>query len=946
MSDFIYLFGGNTNAGNTDNIQKMNITVETWSTIATPLSQAKYGMGTPEYVNEGITRISVVNGYSFTYIKEHHVFNTVDETLTARTSYPGDAAYHHSAGGANFDGYGLILGGYDGSTYLNTQYKYSNIEDIWTTLLNLQRGCLLSSILQHDSIQGNTNSPDYYNLAGDNSGSQKEMEQYCVMTGGSGIIKGLQLYSAYGRRSVQSSADYGFSSGGSPSMYETANYTNQYNFSGDSWTTKKVMNSKRQEHGLVANIDGTYLYAIAGYIWDTGTRLNSVEKYNVAGNSWTNLAGVIASPSYAFGFATNYSAKEFDWDAWLIMIGFDEQKTHDILENILVNYRPQFNMQEYNFFAGIGRPYSNCFFTESNEFGVSGWSDEQCVNLIGYRDWSNLLWASKLTGCIAAEHSPSGNIRWYHCFRNASAYWNLFYTEDKLNWVLAKTFQNEYAHDSGSYLCMDTFEDELYICYSTTNSGSPKGLCIMKYDIYINNIDWKVAIFTGNYAYNNSEFCLSINKINKKMLVTYDGQNTVSWKHSDDGGLTWSNEKTFSDFEPVGKTDYWYDDTIVHHYSYKTNYAEAVMANESYRLIEHYYYDYDNDIWYFESDQQHICVYSNVYYAIEIDVTIDQNNGHIFGIHRYYFCGNDVIFRRFAFYHNEDGSWANMVHGEQASEAYTDAGQPCFGVAWNEYCWLLTITGVQAEHDADQSAVYTLYETSQFIGYDGTKSVIIDYLHEKKFHASDLIYSFSNNIPVMFNYPYSYNDPYHLISPIGPDTVIYLTLFDKNTRKPLTEKTVLLKDTDSGSTIVTMSEHSTYKGLYYGTLTARFTISEVDVYVDSIKQDTESPFSIIPSDRIPRYRQQIRIVPRPSRAVKHSIVLWDSINNPLDSNNTVEWIDDNGGDAYKAVYVGRGHFVVDILDSIIATLRINNVDDNDITSVALNNDDIIADPSL
>ena len=113
----------------------------------------------------------------------------------------------------------------------------------------------------------------------------------------------------------------------------------------------------------------------------------------------------------------------------------------------------------------------------------------------------------------------------------------------------------------------------------------------------------------------------------------------------------------------------------------------------------------------------------------------------------------------------------------------------------------------------------------------------------------------NSNGVIAYNTVYPYGDPYDIKMPIGNDITIFLSLIEGSTRKPSIGKTVELKDTVTSAVIMSMTEHATYKGLYYGTFTARFSVTFVDVYVDSVKQDKFSPIGLVPSDRYPINRQ-------------------------------------------------------------------------------------------
>lgn len=220
---------------------------------------------------------------------------TTADTWATRTSFATPRA---RMTGTVHSGEGYLFGGVDNSsTIVATTEKYNPGTDSWTGLTSATTatytGCATSDGTDSYVVEGqNTSGPASPNLH----------QQYDV-SGDSWSTKA--ALSMVASKDVSYPNSFGIS--GKPYVVggyyfsgsttaATTNKTMEYDPSGDSWSTKATFTDSRSQH--MAETDGTY-----GYLWcgdnssdESGGAFTDLQRYDAGSDSWTTRAsiGVVA----------------------------------------------------------------------------------------------------------------------------------------------------------------------------------------------------------------------------------------------------------------------------------------------------------------------------------------------------------------------------------------------------------------------------------------------------------------------------------------------------------------------------------------------------------------------------------------------------------------------------------------------------------------------------
>ena len=177
--------------------------------------------------------------------------------------------------GAYYNGKIYVPGGYIGS-HITENAIYDIASNTWTTGAPLPAPQSGSNVAFNGKI---------YNFGG-NPGPSATTSIYDIASNTWTTGAPMPAATTYGRAVV--SGNFAYVVGGITTV--TVNTVFRYDLAGNTWTTMTPLQTARTSEELMASPDGTSLYAVMGgdATFFTGVpQAQSVEIYNIAGNSWT-----------------------------------------------------------------------------------------------------------------------------------------------------------------------------------------------------------------------------------------------------------------------------------------------------------------------------------------------------------------------------------------------------------------------------------------------------------------------------------------------------------------------------------------------------------------------------------------------------------------------------------------------------------------------------------
>lgn len=954
MPDNAFIFGGAPTGGSyTDRIEKFDPAAETWSTLAATLNNScgYHGSGETKDASDDYY-ISIFNGYNLSgYIHSNDLFVIDTETITARQNDSGVSGYYYHTRPGNYTGsQAFVQGGKKETTTAisRDQRKYDTFLDVWVELVDLDKCSLNAASI---NVHTDDTQSSGYEIYGSRSSTEvgggalgNEVNYYEFFWGQvAAVVADRSGTEVAGSNAVAIDDEHGILAGGWSST-QTESLCEKLTLLSYAWTTKTSMTNERAYSGIFRSPDQNSIYVIGGYSTQSSDRLDTLLKYNVSGDSWGVVAGGTTSQKcFAVSFGTNYTT--VDWE----QASEISQQTFEPLDRL-----PHVAVSN-----GSGSfKYPSFSYTVSGDIllPTDGKYDEATSGLSGYNNEYRQIISSKLTVAVESEYSASGNREWFTILRDASYYFHLFKTTDKKAFTMIFDFQSEFVHDSSCRYCIDVNGKYLYICYSTT-SGEPsstKGLMLMKYDTTTNSIVWKSQINSAKTALIN--FCYTIDKDDSNNhIVTYNGDVTgtsyLSYQYSTDGGSTWSAVKNLNSIRPLNDNGYtWDGDITVHHYNYINQRIEMLVGSDlsGSKGLHFLYFNWDSEKWQWEYYTTVECSGGSAKIP-SIDAVIDQNSGIWYGISRINWCDNQHEFFLFKIY---DDLISVNYYEESLGLSGTDTsdGTPQFGIMWNENCWVGAFHQYVNRDPNDDTRPIGV-ANSLFFKTHGDKSFLSSF-DDYEFYQFDSIDTSPHNrnvgpygSPIVFNMIVPYADPYSVISTAGIDVLLYLPIVKGSDRKPATGNTVTLRNESDDTLYIVLTEHSTYKGLYYGTIDASFDVYFVDIYVDGNKLTNFSPISVVPTDRWLSYAQTGSITDPVTgdvrEDIKQGIHLWTSVNKPVGSDQKVTWKDTNGNEFTSVRVDNRGNFVTEFKNSKAMDLYVDDIADSELEDVSFQGDDII-----
>jgi hypothetical protein len=183
------------------------------------------------------------------------------------SDFTGGRAYHQCV---ELNGIIYVIGGYNGSSYLNTVYAYDTINKTWSQRTNIQ-----TARQDHKCVVLNGK---IYIIGGYNGSYLNSIEEYDPSTNIWTNKTGMGYQRQHHQCLVYNGKIYAI--GGYNGSY--LNKVEEYDPVANTWTQKAVMNYLRIHHQCVL-LDGK-IYAIGGH---NSTNLKTVEVFDPVANTWT-----------------------------------------------------------------------------------------------------------------------------------------------------------------------------------------------------------------------------------------------------------------------------------------------------------------------------------------------------------------------------------------------------------------------------------------------------------------------------------------------------------------------------------------------------------------------------------------------------------------------------------------------------------------------------------
>ncbi len=802
-----FTFGGVGGGANTNAIYKFDLATETWSTSGTTLSQAKFGMATPEMIaTTGVRHVGIFNGSGATWpIDEAHTFNTSTEVLTARGTDPGAGNRlaglpGHAAGSKGF----MIGGEITGSFCSNENYEFDINTLAWTTKTTLFHWH------KYHTIMRSTNNMYHYldgrmATVANNTGNP-DNNNYRVEVNSQTIYRATDAATTYmHRRSIEGPSigtgagvkDYAYVCGGYYSAADKSQRTDKYRFSNDTWTNLANMPEWIYYGAIFKTLNELYLYYAGGYA--AAGAMASVTKYDITGNSWSTLSAGSNIPVtlYAAGFAS-------DWltPAWT------------------PPYVPLYQVVAYK--------QSNVDYAIYNATNPTG------LDIYGTSLYKNPYWnASKLS-----VYSRSTGTFYIAMRKTTDDHLVILRTADAGDtWALEYELVRD--NDNSNLVSIDISGNTLYVLHSTSSADPDHGTFLAKINLTTHALISDVKLTTVSGLSLGS---VAVDKDNSlRILVNYSN----NWKYSEDGGATWSAEATFNTTKPTGGEAYDYEFIyIITHYNTVNNRIEFIGSNNATGSKDTYQLYWD---W---TAHKFIYVQKMNWGAADlIDACVDQDWGSIY-IAR---CWNwpTMYFTRYQLKYN---TWAITSMGYFWTHGDSSTGSPKIACAYTvDHSVVFGIQYLDGTTDN-----YPLIYNIAFDPGDDGENTFDDYDNWLSYWNS---YTFTcGTSKIAFTHEFLFfniQDDNGLANiPLGPATVVFFNFIDKSTRTPLIGATVELKDSTTGGLYMTLSEHPQYGGLYYGTLPAGLSTKKLDIYVNTVKITQVSSIVLVPSEYWPVYKSQ------------------------------------------------------------------------------------------
>jgi len=837
-----FILGGNpANNVMTNAVERFNTYDKTWTAIATTIVRQKGYFNTAMEL-QGSSDQSVIvmtdgywSGPPATYYHETEAFDTSTETCASKAASPhGSATRMGNIQGAHTGKTGLQSGGQqaDAST-MDEQYEYRLLQDSWITFNSLYAAVKegTNSRYYYDTDYNTGRFLLFYGRSGNPASIRNKLYDIELYYGTQKYI-GAKNYTGY-RNSAITGPDGPLCTAGRIAT-GTDDGLEHVDVDSLTFTTKQDMTAKRDSGGITQNEvagdapynNDEYYEFFGGYTSVDANRHNDVYIYRYSTNTWAALGATMNTANMVFAYGSNRRAKTWKQLSDLKFGFLDDEVFHNIYQSGAGYVWPSLTMAE-----------------EDGEWHLLGGSGTGCGGLAGYSREHMGYHASH--ECIYYE---DGDTWWSMWRKTADSTLHLFKSSNRKDWSLV--WSADWDNDSSCTYSFEISNQYLYIACNTMNTEplATRGINIVKF-----NLATEAKVSTLHvHDDSDTDVCLSIDRNNtNNMVVTYNSVGRL-YKYSTDGGSTWSAEKNMSSTEkpPEESTRSYAGNSFVHCWNEPANAIYGVFGNDApgEDYLDVLYYSFVDNYWHNVEKKKRNMVKL-------VDIAIDQNNGDIYIGHMYGLHDNQYWFEVWMLDYSDSWSWTGLSHNQTA--VYVGMGQPRFGMAWSESVW--TFWGYQVMI-GDLADGARFQWDGWFPEYSGEGSFFwgesfipgYDFLQIKN---SDNNLSMDDHQPLVFNYLWPYGNPYYSEddTPAGPAILIYKNLIDKTTRRPLTGKTVVLKDHATGSTVVTMTEHSTYPGLYYGSFHTQF-VRFVDVFVDGVEATYFGPIALVPSDKYPKYR--------------------------------------------------------------------------------------------
>ncbi|MCG1025143.1 kelch repeat-containing protein [Dehalobacter sp.] len=270
LGDIVTLVGGDSSSGLLNTIESYNPGLITWQ-IRENMLTGRRASGSTEvggkiYVIGGMD----INSGGYVYFGNNEAYDPVNNSWFTKASMP-TVRWGHGVAAVNGKIY--AIGGYNGSSVLNTVEEYDPVTDTWSTKANMPTARFALGVV---ALEGKI-----YAIGGAGNSIYRIVEVYDPVSNTWSTKTGAPTARyVFGCTAVNGKI---YVIGGSSATGE-CNTVEQYDPVTNSWNTQASMPTIRSTLGAAA-VNGK-IYAIGGYKDQNDSTLDSVEVYDPATNVW------------------------------------------------------------------------------------------------------------------------------------------------------------------------------------------------------------------------------------------------------------------------------------------------------------------------------------------------------------------------------------------------------------------------------------------------------------------------------------------------------------------------------------------------------------------------------------------------------------------------------------------------------------------------------------